>query len=152
MVEGSTTPKDKLLRLQGKTIVQRSSHQYLLLWEWGPGGEQSLTSHYLGHCLAPSQCHPGSCWMLLGHNENNYWRMTCFFYFGNAHVLVPALRTLDSITLIPNTLFFFYIIIISHHFSCVLWTTTGAVFRYCSKCLQDPTIICTSKFSPKLGS
>lgn len=37
MVEGSTTPKDKLLKLQGKTIVQRSSQQYLLLWESGMG-------------------------------------------------------------------------------------------------------------------
>lgn len=78
MVEGSTTPKDKLLRLQGKTIVQRSSHQYLLLWEWGRGGEQSLTPHYLGHGLALHSATLGAAGCL-GHNENNYWRMTCSF-------------------------------------------------------------------------
>lgn len=141
MVEGSTTPKDKLLKLQGKTIVQTGSQQNLLLREPGAGerGRVSLP----GPLLVPSQCHLGNC-MLLGHHENSNWRMTCFSYFENVNnVLVPALlRTLDSITLISTKLFFFFnIIIISHHFSCVLWTATGVVFGYCSKCLQDPTII-----------
>lgn len=105
MVEGSTTPKDKLLKLQGKIIVQTGSQQNLLLQEpgAGEGGRVSLP----GPLLVPSQCHLGSC-MLLGHHENSNWRMTCFSYFENVNVLVPALlRTLDSITLISTMLFSF---------------------------------------------
>ena len=67
MVEGNATPKDTLLRLQGKLLSQWAPHSTYSLWQSGRWEGDSL--HQVPLAMLQTGYHLGSCLMLLGHKE-----------------------------------------------------------------------------------